>query len=50
MVISISGGWGAEAGSRKLRRQNPLKIKSAKAVPLSAQTARHDRGDTRSGE
>jgi hypothetical protein len=38
MVISISGEWGRKP---KLRQQNPLKTKSAKAVPLSAQTARH---------
>ena len=39
----ISGGWGAEAGS--CAGKNPLKTKSAKAVPLSVQTARHDGSD-----
>jgi hypothetical protein len=41
MVILISG----VGGSRNLRRQNPLETKSAKAVRLSVQTARHDWSD-----
>gem|GEM_PF-3919353 len=44
MVILISGG-----GSRKLRRQNPLKTKSAKAVPLSTNCKTYDRSDKSEG-
>jgi hypothetical protein len=46
VVVLISGGW---VKNRKLRWQNPLKTKSAKAVRLSVQTARHDRSDKSEG-